>query len=451
MTSTVLQSSGNFETGISTELEIRSSTGGEVAAVFFHEPGNFATYFGLKDGDFYQGGFSDGAVRHKFYTSKNFDLLKKRSVNVLDHGARMDGSWDAPAYNDARAATGYNGVIEVPPGQIWQDVPVDQTKCVLWKLSGNTYAGNNVLVWGIGSDIVETFEQPNGRMLGQTQTTAGSNALSTIQRNVTHTGGGSGNLQTSRVNTNVIGEPSTFVWGFTSTLVTKSHNPQGNDVAGYFQAWRDGTGTTPMWAGCFEARDKTGLNSDQTGPMLGVEIGVFGQGFDIANQRLGADIVVGYNVYAPNDPIPDAGRFEAYAGVRISTVGGSQWNKERCWVKRGFAVESGVSDSAFDASLVVWQPGSYRIALRTGHANVIDFSSSSSVLLGYLDNRGLKYKKDGVSMWSINDDLTQYAPDMSYDPASNPSAGSAGDWGFYGNRLYRKTSSGWYYLAMSPI
>ncbi len=77
MTSTTFNSSGNFETGISTELEVRSSTGGEAASVLFHQPGNFATYFGLKDGDFYQGSYSDGAVKHKFYTSKNFDLLGK--------------------------------------------------------------------------------------------------------------------------------------------------------------------------------------------------------------------------------------------------------------------------------------------------------------------------------------------------------------------------------------
>ncbi len=51
--------------------------------------------------------------------------LMKRSVNVLDYGARMDGSWDVPAYNAARAATGYNGVVEVPPGQFWADVQAD--------------------------------------------------------------------------------------------------------------------------------------------------------------------------------------------------------------------------------------------------------------------------------------------------------------------------------------
>lgn len=374
----------------------------------------------------------------------NLSEFGKRGLNVLEYGAKMDGTNDSAATQAARTAvaTSYTfGTIDVPPGRFAPGTPTGGPSTpVLWRLSGNTEANGSIIPF-IGTDIVQSF-LPNdgGWWVGQGATKESTNGLAKFRRDVTHSGGGDagGVMQALRVETNIIGEPRSFQWAFTSTIHTQSHDPQGNDCAGYFQGWRNGTGTTPLWAGCFEARDNTKLNSSQTGPLLGLECGIFGSGIDDANARIAGDFVVGVNIGTPTSPPPQGEIFEAYAGVRVASVSNL---KDLCWAKRGVAVESGIADSAFDASLAKFR--STPVALRTGQGSLIDFSNSNTLLFGYMNNYSLRYKKAGVDFYGINDDHSFYQPDLDFDPAANPSQGVTGDWGFRGDRLWRRTSSGW--------
>ena len=356
------------------------------------------------------------------------------------------------------AATNHT-VIEVPYGKFQANVlpppqTVDATKCVLWSLPGVTWT-SGALVDGIGADIVDTFYSDGpGKLLVQKQTTLGSRTMQTFQRNVTHGQGGDGVLETVLVHTNVQGEPTDYVYSFRASVHSNSHNPAGNDCAGYFQGWRNPGGTTPIWSGCFETRDKTGLNSSQTAAMLGVEIGIFGSGYDDANRRIGADIVVGADIEKADDTIPTGVVFEAYAGVRVSTVGGSEENKRVCWTKHGVSVESGVSDSAFDASKALWRPDTTHVALRTGAGAHVDFSSDNSHMLRWQSGEGLQYRVGGTPVLTVRDGGVVNRPDApaSEVPTSrNDPRGSYGDEVKYGDRVYFKTSGGWYSIVMYPL
>ncbi|WP_207183935.1 hypothetical protein [Methylobacterium indicum] len=380
----------------------------------------------------------------------------KRSVNVLDYGARMDGSWDVPAYNAARAATGYNGVVEVPPGQFWADVQADPNKCVLWKLSGNTYAGGNAPVSVIGSDIVETFlPYEGGRFLSQGQTNRGSQALQTFQRSVTHTDANNpadpGVLSTVRVSTNVTADVKPYVFGLTSVIDDRTGvaRPNGNICAAYLQYNRY-QGGQPGWSAALETADYTNTMSSQSAALLGEEVLIKVNRADDAGIRFVQDLVVGR---ALKDD-PKAGKYyetaEVTAFSRCSNVHGLASEGH---AKFGYLVAAGITDAAFNAAPAMWM-GAHAVALRTGAGANVDFSAENSHMLRWQPGAGLEYRVGQNPVLTVRDSGVINRPDA--NPSEVPTSrsdprGSYGDEVKYGDRVYFKTSGGWYSVVMSPL
>lgn len=84
---------------------------------------------------------------------------------------------------------------------------------------------------------------------------------------------------------------TSFEW--TNVSVMDNYAAAGENVAVYGQGNKRSTGAT--WAICAEARDFT-QTANPTKGLIGVEVGVFANNTDTANQRVGVDISVGKGV-----------------------------------------------------------------------------------------------------------------------------------------------------------
>jgi hypothetical protein len=175
------------------------------------------------------------------------------------------------------------------------------------------------------------------RQLVQLNTTGGDTATQYIRRIANHSGGTAGWVSTAlNVRTDVTGTGATnYEWAFLAVM--HNYAAAGENVGGYLQGNKYSTG--PTWGSTIEARDKTGL-TNTTGGLIGVEVGVFANGGDSNNTRVGIDVSLGKNAVTDTT-------CEVSYGVRVVPTNNT-FTAAR--VKRAFSVGNLEFDCGFDTS-----------------------------------------------------------------------------------------------------
>jgi hypothetical protein len=125
-----------FNTGAFTNIEVRGvNVGGVIgpAAILFHRPGAYATYFGLdKDNKFRYGGFSAGANSYEIFSETSGQFVSNARMTNMASGtfkARKSATAGPPEdinINDLRNLTGqgdiYLSSVVIPNGSSFVDV-----------------------------------------------------------------------------------------------------------------------------------------------------------------------------------------------------------------------------------------------------------------------------------------------------------------------------------------
>lgn len=122
----------------------------------------------------------------------------------------------------------------------------------------------------------------------------GTDTTSTLylNRSASYTGGTPGYVNSSFFSrTNVSAGATAFEWGIVGVM--DNYSNAGENVALYGQGNKYST-TGPTWAVCTEARDMTGQSvTSESGGLIGIEVGVFANGTDAYDRRIGVDVVAG--------------------------------------------------------------------------------------------------------------------------------------------------------------
>ena len=113
-----------------------------------------------------------------------------------------------------------------------------------------------------------------------------------LSRNAGYTGGSRGYVNSSLFSRTTIGaDADSFEWGIVG--IVDNYARSGENVGLYGQGNKYST-TGPTWAVCTEARDMTGQSvTSTTGGLVGIEVGIFANGTDGFDRRIGVDVVVG--------------------------------------------------------------------------------------------------------------------------------------------------------------
>lgn len=159
-------------------------------------------------------------------------------------------------------------------------------------ISSSNPTPGELLIFADTSGIPSVNIADSNRLLFQKSTVTPDNfAALQINDSFNYTGGTPGNVSSSlNLITDVSADVTNFVWGVTSVLNNSSN--AGENVAIYGQGNRD-DGNGPVWAGVFEARDKTNADSTGRSGTVGIEVDVFANGADVSSNRVGIDVVVG--------------------------------------------------------------------------------------------------------------------------------------------------------------
>lgn len=162
-----------------------------------------------------------------------------------------------------------------------------------------------------------------------------------IGRTATNTGGSRGWVH-SALRTETTTSPTSKNFEWTLLGIMNNNSAEGENVGVYGQGNKLAAG--PTWAGCFEARDKTGLGSPTSG-LVGIEVDVFANGKDRAGSpaRLGVDLVVGKGV-------PEGERCEVGSGFRVGPQDG---NTNLAYCRVGFEGRGEFTEAVFDARAAV--------------------------------------------------------------------------------------------------
>ena len=127
-----------------------------------------------------------------------------------------------------------------------------------------------------------------------TITSTGTDTTSTfnLTRSANYAGGTPGYVNSSFFSrTNVSAGVTAYEWGIVGVM--DNYATAGENVGIYGQGNKYST-TGPTWAICTEARDMTGLDvTAGTGGLVGLEVGMFANGTDGFNRRIGVDVVAG--------------------------------------------------------------------------------------------------------------------------------------------------------------
>jgi hypothetical protein len=212
-------------------------------------------------------------------------------VNVKDFGAVGDGTTDdTAAFQAAANKAGVGKPIYVPSGNYNKSTITNEGNYFWICDEALDASGTNPI--SLTGHVEQAFN--NRRLI--TKTAAGASEYSEVQLSKTfnYNGGTSGNVSSNLIVTaDVSTGVNDFVWGIVSVLNNSAN--AGENVAMYGQGNRIG-GVGAVWAGVFEARDKT--NTDGTGKSgtVGIEVDVFANGLAPSDNRVGVDIVCGKGV-----------------------------------------------------------------------------------------------------------------------------------------------------------
>jgi hypothetical protein len=291
-------------------------------------------------------------------------------INVLDFGAKLDGTTDdTAAWTAARAATAVNGTITVPRGQLSVTAAPTSgpTTPVLWKYDGLVFpGGSNQPVVSMGTDTVETFFASNkyfGRGSGYTN----AGPVVRIDNTLNHAGGTASFTNNSLlVNTTASGTTGNFSYGITSQL-SASRPSGGNSVALAGYATRTANGPA-IFGGNIYAQDMTGNPSSVSGSAVGVELDVIANGDDDGGAGV-ASVPIGQGVRVIADITGAkavAGGADAVIGwgVRVGPTSGTTTTS----FKRMVACLGQFSIAAFSTEYAVeMSAAANAILLATGH------------------------------------------------------------------------------------
>lgn len=187
------------------------------------------------------------------------------------------------------------------------------------------------------------------------------NGTMKIYRTATNQGGDRGWVNPAIMG-RTVASPNSKNFEWTILGVIDNYSNYGENVGVYGQGNRLANG--PTWAGCFEARDKTGLGNPSSG-LVGIEVDVFANGKDRASSpaRVGVDLVVGKG-------LPDKERCEVSVGYRVGPQDG---NTALAYTKYGFQGKGEFTKAVFDAS----QATGAGAALRMADGQTIAWDSAS--------------------------------------------------------------------------
>lgn len=127
-------------------------------------------------------------------------------------------------------------------------------------------------------------------------------------RDTTSVTGGTGGLVNPCIiaQTDAGASQTSFEWTILG-IMENYNNSSAENVAGYFQGNKRGTGST--WGAVAEAKDYTGV-ANPTGGLVGFEVNCFANGTDTNSRRIGIDLVIGKADTSGTLPT-------VYAGIRI--------------------------------------------------------------------------------------------------------------------------------------
>jgi hypothetical protein len=243
----------------------------------------------------------------------------------------------------------------------------------------------------IAADLPEAGGTVTGVVTFQMPTTTGTDSpIINAHRNTTHTGGTPGYVVSTLSVASQIGAGVTnFEWPITATM--DNYSTAGNNVTGYLQAHKYGTG--PTWASVLEATDKTDSPSSTGGALIGVEIDCTAAGLDDFGNgiRVNSDLVCTFNAGGTHSSA------EIGFGSRLSIGDNTQ-------VRRGYAITGTINQAGFDTSLATFgaRGGVNAAAYRLAMGQFIDFSGASTHVLSVNPAGGvLQYVHGGATVLSL--------------------------------------------------
>ena len=290
--------------------------------------------------------------------------------------------------------------------QIWtaDDVngPNGPTLAALAAGNGATLIGYTPTDTGVATTVNTRLQQLDGVSATATATDREYKAAVNAYRNATAVSGGTPGF----VNFNIYAKTDTgatetaFEWGITSVM--NNYSAAGQNVALYGQGNKRSTG--PTWGVVSEVRDFT-QTANPTAGLVSVEAGIFANGTDNNNNRVGVDVSVGKGVaggtinttaiglrIAPTNLDPTEGQLKDGINLGGNITTGVSINSSGTWgIRLAGAYTVGVDLSAGTHSLA---------AIRIKAGENISFDATASYQLLYNAPvggvAGLRYIAAGV-------------------------------------------------------
>jgi hypothetical protein len=288
-------------------------------------------------------------------------------VSVKDFGAVGDGvADDTAAFAAAAIAAGDGNPIYVPSGKYLKST-ISNEQNYFWSC-GNALDPSGLFPISLLGHVEQAYA--NRRLLSNTATSPAQVTDFQINRSFNYSGGTFGVVcSAQQITTDVSAGVNDFIWGLLSILNNNSNN--GENVAIYGQANRI-TGTSAIWAGVFEASDKTNTSGAGKSGLVGVEVDVFANGADVNSNRVGIDVVVGKGA-------PAGLACEATIGVRVnpqnSSISNGTWNVG--FAALGCVAVDFLAQSASTAAFQAFGTNTYAFFANGTHTVGIDFSSAT--------------------------------------------------------------------------
>lgn len=216
----------------------------------------------------------------------------------------------------------------------------------------------------------------NGKLQGAVVTqSGGSSAIDVatylIERKANFSGGTHGFVNSGlRVTTENGADNNTFEWSILGLIENRA--TAGNSVGVYGKGEKRAADAGPTWGICAEARDETGAIN--TRGLIGIESGVFADGLDPHNTRIGIDVVAGSGAQ-PNSGV-------IHAGVRI----GLSTENPALKIEHGLLIRD-----AADNAITIRTEGIFSVGISFAGASLfrgIDFSTAAGSFNGGVIHMG---------------------------------------------------------------
>lgn len=304
------------------------------------------------------------------------DKSRELSSSVKDFGG-VSGADAAAAVALASAAS--KEVFFSPGAWPAAGTPTITGNSLLRAAAGATFSGAGMAALGFTTGALEQHIQAN--------TTGADFATSYFRRNASHSGGSAGFVSSCvRAETWVSNAAAAnYEWAFTSVLHNGATN--GQNVAGYLQGNKEGTGAT--WALVAEAIDSTNV-ADPTKGLLGAEIDIRANGTDASNNRVGIDVVISRQL---SGGVPAGAAMQAGFGVRVQNTG----DGANSVVKTGFMLTANAV-VGFDSSASTITQAAFKMA----QGQALAFNANATRQLSH-NGSGWVFNNNGTSAATIVD------------------------------------------------